>query len=373
MLRVCGLLAALMVAPTTVGRPLKREGGAKEKVAAWYVPCKKWDEHATYINDDVLERMISKQGNLANHGAADSEEGFRAGPRKPSFGLAILTRSRGSVSSMPFFGVALGSVLGQGVFSGPIHVVFTGDHWRTRYIGRAAAAWKASARVVPHITTELAKGTKETSSSSTQGMQLEIGKVRSQAELITYASASNYIQALEVDYGAASSLDHDQPVLLLDDDLIVSAIFELRLDGLLRTIRGKLPGARFILSLYTTHPSVDEWVRLVPGVVEHPLEHLQVTNALVFSSKSVRADVARCFRAACLPSTKAPCSKEAAVLRHCLRTQPKENTKIQLLGLQHAIVQLNLPESQTAPSSVGAANYIDTRRPCSSQPTSWVN
>ena len=384
------VLVTLSVAASTVGRPVRSrvgEGGGGA-IPAWHVPCKKWDEHAALINTDMQQRVREAGGGrIGVHPGEEMRSRTRLG--HSIFGLAILTRPRMSLSSMPFFGVALGSVAGQGAFTGPIHVAYTGDAEGTRYVGRAASAWQVTARVVTHVNIKTQKGRRtaalDTSASSKNGMHLANFASRTSG---TNAAAANYLHALEIDYAAsrtdgAQDQNHatnDQPVVLLDDDLIVSTIFELRLNGLLQGIARKMPRKQhYVLSLYVVHPLVNEWARLSPGVVEYPVEHFRETKALVFSDKHVRTFVAQCFRKTCLSAFSSPaatthdCPDVDAILKACLEAQHD----IRLFGLQHSIVQRNIPETQKERFGNGqplepaakdeqkrAANYVDMRRPC---------
>jgi hypothetical protein len=53
--------------------------------------------------------------------------------RRPSFDLTIVTSSRPHDLSMPYFGVTLGSLVGQGVFTGTVGVSYNGPVERSGY------------------------------------------------------------------------------------------------------------------------------------------------------------------------------------------------------------------------------------------------
>jgi hypothetical protein len=317
---------------------------------------------------------------------------------------------------MPYFGVVLGSLLGQGVFSGPVHVAYVGDPAKSRYIERAAAAWGANSRIVEHLLPASASynafagvgvqgggldaAGDETDSRGTVGWggaDATAAQAEENVRRDRRAAAANFLQALlladahEVDaMNPAEAPTHGRPPFVtLNDDVLVSALFEIRVEALLEHIAKVVqPGERFILSLLVAHPNfqVNEWNDFAPGVVEYPLQHFNGSKALVFSDSTLRKHVRSCFQSSmCVDGTDDSCKAPDDVIRECLRSdeanaRAASTLPIRLLAVRHALVQLNVPQNSlnlgpnaVHPAGGGGGGYVDNRRPCKDiYATSWI-
>jgi hypothetical protein len=76
--------------------------------AAMPPPCEPWDDHFKLIKNDFRRRLEFPR-------------------RLPAYELAIVTSARPRGRSLSYFGVVLGSLVGQGGHRGTIHVTYNGD------------------------------------------------------------------------------------------------------------------------------------------------------------------------------------------------------------------------------------------------------
>jgi hypothetical protein len=186
---------------------------------------------------------------------------------------------------------------------------------------------------------------------------------------------ANYIQALTLP--VAEDMRRDTPLVVLEDDVLVAALFRIRLDQILSRIRWTLPpGTQYVLSLYTPYDSVHEWEELTTGVVKYPVSGFYATQGMVFSDATLRANFAKNYQTKCGTDPlvdSGQCYGDDMMIRFFVEdynnlTEHPGHHRIEFLGLVNALVQ-HLSKSKD--TTVGeeskphrVPNYIDSRIPC---------
>lgn len=199
----------------------------------------------------------------------------------------------------------------------------------------------------------------------------------------------------------------DTPLVVLEDDVLVAAHFQLRLERLLRGLRKVLPeGSRYILSLYMPYDEAEraagEAEPVAPGIVKYPPEWFYATQGLVFSDGEVRSRLVKFYLSKCVnvplgwnDERQMPnCEGSDMIIQMFLQAVAKAHDprrpnstsnhpggsrggdpaigtgggRIELYGTQHALLQ---HLSKSGDTTVGSSsqphrvqNYVDSRKPC---------
>jgi hypothetical protein len=111
-------------------------------VNAWHTACKQWDEQASMIRE-LLQEQIQSQDLVELQDSVATNQNVRLQVAE----VAITTQPRAGVPYKVLFATTLGSLIGQGAFSGPVRVVYYGDKKSAEYVDEAISAFEAVGQV----------------------------------------------------------------------------------------------------------------------------------------------------------------------------------------------------------------------------------
>lgn len=412
------------------------------------LPCKPWNDDARLIKHELMSRLMAERSTSAPLSRVGAKLGQPYQMARPSFDLAIITSSRPRALALSYFGVTAGSLVGQGVFTGTVRVSYNGAIDESGYIETTASLLGFQDRLmVQRLPTDVLekanmldksepidKSYHKMAANYIQALgpqHLDLNKISKKSKTIdngsidgggsnngrrgggdggdgrsSWDSLSTADEISNENIGgdgsfATSTSSNDAaeiPLVVLEDDVLVAAHFEPRLERLLRGLRRALPkGTRFILSLYMAYDAAaraqGEAEPVAPGIVKYPPGWFYATQGIVFSDSQVRRRFVKFYLSKCLNvplgwnegRQKATCDGSDMVMQMFLQAISKVHDprnqnflgnaaigtagdRIELFGVQHALVQHLSKSNHT---TVGAAsqphrvqNYVDSRVPC---------